>query len=314
MKTTVMGVFPHEADARRVMSQLVASTLDLDAIRVLHKQPEVQRAMAAEAGLPADRSVPAGTVTGALLGGAIGFGLGLTPDLPLAQVGPLFLGALGLLAGGVAGGVLGGLTDALPVPREQLPELTESVDGGATVVLVRTDSLPTARAIRDLFQAAGSDLLAPVPAGSDVATEGPAPTPYGFGEPAAAMVAAAEVDEFVEPAPVAQRAPAAVPFWRRLFRRRGAGAAPARPADLGAYAGPDADLDHSLFMPPPASTLADPTVAPWERSAPPDAEPAMYQPPQAADVAEDAAPPRRRRKAAAAVEDTAPQPDEPPPP
>lgn len=324
MKTTVLGVFPHEDDARRVVGQLVASTLDLDAIRVLHKQPEVQRAMAAEAGLPADRTVPAGIGTGAFLGGVLGFGLGLVPDLPLAQAGPLFLGALGLLAGGVAGGVLGGMTDALPVPREQLPELTTAVDGGAVVVLVRTDSQPTARAIRDLFQAAGSAVLTPPPGESespDLDGAAPAavalaaaPVYEGFGEPTEAMAADDPGVGFAAPPPAPAR-PARVPFWRRVFRGRRRDAGMTGGVD---YGGPPeragGEPDYSLFMPRPASAVAESTVAPWERVAPPDAEPARYEPPQAADVAEDAAPPRRRRrKPDNAAEAPALAPDEPPP-
>jgi hypothetical protein len=281
MKTTVMGVFPRQEDARRVLSQLVGSTLDLDAIRVLHRAPETQRQLAAEAGLPADRSVPAGIVAGALLGAAAGFGLGVTPGLPLAGAGPLFLGALGLLAGAAAGGLFSAMADALPVPRSQLPELADTVDRGATVVLVRTDSLPTARAIRDLFQASGSEILAPVGEGEeDVVTEIVSP-PDLFVD-TTVLTAAPPVAAAGDTVPDAH-APF-VPPWRRLWRgsRPGDGEAASGAAGTANAAGP-----------------TEAPVAPWERPAPQDAEAVMYQPPEVADVAEDSAPRRGRKRAEA---------------
>ncbi len=344
MKTTVVGVFPRADDARRVLSQLVASTLDLDAIRVFHKDPDVQRDLAAEAGLTADRTVPAGIVAGAFVGAAVGFGWGLSPDLPLAQAGPLFLAALGLLLGGAAGGVVSAMTDSLPVPREQLPELEGEVEGGASVVLVRTDSLPTARAIRDLFQAGGSEVLEPVPgADSDWVEEVATPAAALAGETAATMAEGEPEDAPDHHAPF-------VPPWRRLWG--GGKSSQAEPPAPGAEAaGPAAAVataadGEPAILPggleetsavvegPAAAAVADAAaavapaeelgadggspdprpaegpVAPWERPAPAHAEPAQYEPPQMADVAEDAAPRRRGRKADAEVE-PAPEPDPP---
>jgi hypothetical protein len=286
MKTTVMGVFPRLEDGQRVLGQLVASTLALDAIRVLHKDPVTQRALASEAGLPVDRSVVAGLGAGAVLGCAVGFFVGLTPGLPLAQAGPLFLGALGLLLGAAAGAAVSAMTDALPVPRAQLPELAEIVDRGATVVLVRTDSLPTARAIRDLFQANGSEVLIPVE-DEDVIEEISTP-PEAAADPLPSLAPAEGMG------PPAQAVPEAhapfVPPWRRLWRG-GKAADGAESNALEATA---------------AATMAGPAVATWERPAPPDAEPLMYQPPEAADVAADAVPNRSRPK----PQEAPPEPDE----
>lgn len=286
MKTTVVGVFPRADDARRVLSQLVASTLDLDAVRVFHQDSETQRGLAAEAGLKADRTVPAGIVAGALLGMALGFGWGLSPDLPLAQAGPLFLAAVGLLLGGVAGGVVSALSDSLPVPKEQLPELESEVERGATVVLVRTDSLPTARAIRDLFQAAGSEMLEPIPGADNAGEEAGSPAAALAGETAATMAGDDAGDAADPHAPF-------VPPWRRLWG-----------------GGKSATTESAAADPAEGASAVDAPVAPWERAAPAHAEPAQYQPPERADVAEDAAP-RRRRKADAVAETASPE-EEPP--
>lgn len=288
MKTTVMGVFPRLEDGQRVLGQLVASTLDLDAIRVLHKDPVTQRALAGEAGLPADRSVVAGLGAGALLGGAAGFFVGLT-GLTLAQAGPLFLGALGLLLGGAAGAALSAMTDALPVPRAQLPELAEIVDRGATVVLVRTDSLPTARAIRDLFQANGSEVLTPVD-DEDVIEEISTP-PEAAADPLpslapAAAAGAAELSRGEATPAVPEAHAPFVPPWRRLWRG-------GKGADLAESGSEAAPLPAAATDATPAVTM-DAPVAPWERPAPADAQTLMYQAPEAADVAADAAPSRAK--------------------
>lgn len=153
MKSVVFGVFENTDDARRVLHQLADSPLDLDTVRVVHADPDVQGSLAAEIGLPRDRAVPTGIVVGALLGALLG---GYAGTSWLASLGVVLAAAAGMLLGAVAGAFLGAFGDKLRMPDEDAEALLQEMERGATVVLVRTTNLPTARAVSDLFLAGGS--------------------------------------------------------------------------------------------------------------------------------------------------------------
>jgi uncharacterized membrane protein len=153
VKSVVFGVFENTDDARRVLHQLADSPLDLDTVRVVHADPDVQASLAAEIGLPRDRAVPTGVVVGALLGAMLGAYAGTSW---LASLGVVLAAAAGMLLGAVAGALVGAFGDKLRMPDEDADALLEEMERGATVVLVRTTNLPTARAVSDLFIAGGS--------------------------------------------------------------------------------------------------------------------------------------------------------------
>ena len=257
MKTVILGLFDDVDDARRVLTQLAASPLDLSAVEVVHAQPNVQRALAVEAGVPPARAVPTSLATGALVGGLVGWILGASPDLPisLAALGPLLAAALGLLVGAVGGGAVAAVAEVIRLPEGHAAEVTQAVDDGATAVIVRTDNLPTARAIRDLFRAGGARSL------DGEASDGAADRDE-FAEPWP------EDDRTSDPAPHPALGPAAggahgrsplqgpprehalfVPPWRRS--RAGGRAAPAdeglfEPPAPGAPLEPPSILDHDV--------------------------------------------------------------------
>lgn len=158
MKTVVFGLFDDTSDARRVLDQLAGSPLDLETVSVVHRDPAVQEALGAEAGLPRRRVLSTGALVGALLGAAAGAYLGTAA---LAVLGPLLTMGLGAAAGAILGAAAAVLTDRARVPAPLADDLVEALGGGATVLTVRTSNLATARAIRDLFEAGGSRLLGP---------------------------------------------------------------------------------------------------------------------------------------------------------
>lgn len=159
MKTVVVGLFDEIEPARRVLIQLATTPLDVDSIEVVHADPEVQAALSGEAGLPKSRAMPLAAIAGACLGGALG---ALAGNGWLAALGPLLATALGVLVGGALGLLVGALSVKLAIPPEHLDELTAAIGQGATALIVRTHNLTTARAIGDLFAAAGSRALSPL--------------------------------------------------------------------------------------------------------------------------------------------------------
>ena len=246
MKTVVVGVFDQLADAGRVIAQLAASPLDMDSVQVVHGDTRVQERLSAEAGLPVRRAATSFLVVGALLGAIVGFWLGggfdslATGEVgvqPIAVGGYLGLGPLpsmaaGILLGaalGLLAGVFGERTEIPPSHREGL---LEALGDGATVVAVRTENLPTARAIGDLFRAGGSRILDDaLPAR---AAAPPSVRSAGGRAARSALIEAPTVS--ADPAGAAsppQEHQAFVPPWRRAGGDAGLGSESGVPATVG---------------------------------------------------------------------------------
>jgi hypothetical protein len=261
MKTVVVGVFDQLADAGRVIAQLAASPLDMDSVQVVHADTRVQERLAAEAGLPTRRAAGSFLVVGALLGALIGFWLGGgfdgPPAIELADqsaatggylgLGPLPGMAAGLLLGaalGLLAGVFGERTEIPPGFREGL---LEALGDGATVVAVRTENLPTARAIGDLFRAGGSRILDGAPSSRPAAPPIPGRTDgrVAQGPPTEAMA---------QPAGAAPEAHQAfVPPWRRAGGDAGSATDPGEPPAKAAADDPAFTLFPEAAAPPPAA-------------------------------------------------------------
>ncbi len=220
MKTVVLGLFDQIDDARRVLAHLAALPLDMDAIQVVHPDPDTQRRMAAEANLPPRQGVRNGAVLGALLGAALGFmasSPGMGGPLPLvAGLGPLLTLAAGAVLGGVLGAVGGAMSETVRLPAEHQQAVIEALGTGATAVMVHTDSLPTARALGDLFRDSGSRVL-PALAGDGA----------GAGDAATATGAAGTLQ----------------PAWPPVSEAAGA-------ADAGRWLREDVPAEHQVFAPP----------------------------------------------------------------
>lgn len=216
MKTVVVGVFDQLADAGRVIAQLAASPLDMDTVQVVHSEAAVQERLSAEAGLPPRRAALSTLLAGAALGGLAGFwfggGLaaadaaeGATALLP--NLGPLPGLALGLVLGAALGLLAALFGERTEIPEQHRAGLLQALREGATVVTVRTENLPTARAIGDLFRAGGSRLMPDVSAPSGAASEGGG-GPVAVGAPAGASVGGHDAGP-----PASHQA--FVPPWRR---------------------------------------------------------------------------------------------------
>ncbi len=155
MKTSVIGLFDEVDDARRVLSQLVGSPLDLGAIHVVSADPDLERQLRSDSGLPHRSGVVAGIAAGALLGAVLGAIAAQNPSVA-ARLGTVLAVAAGILIGLISGAVAGASVGRLHLPEDQDETVLEALQEGATVILVRTENVPTARAIRDLFQSGGS--------------------------------------------------------------------------------------------------------------------------------------------------------------
>ncbi len=160
MKTIVLGLFDQLDHAREVLAELSRSPLDLDLVELVNSDIDIQHNLAAEAGLPLRRGLSSGLVAGAFVGAIAGYLAGTTA---LVALGPLLATAGGTLLGMVVGVALAAISETNRVPPMHRDELELAVSEGATAIIVRTDNLPTARAIGDLFRLGGSRELSPLP-------------------------------------------------------------------------------------------------------------------------------------------------------
>ena len=252
MKTVVLGLFDDLDTARRVLNQLAASPLDLDQISVVHGDLDTQRGLARDAGLPAHRGPMAGVVAGALIGAALGYyaGTALAPE----AVGWLLALALGAVIGALVGGALGAISETVRVPKVHQAEVLQAIGEGATALVVRSDSLPTARAVGDLFRVAGSRELSPL---------GP-PAPQTDAEDPAAAAAAVEAEEGVIAEPLGESfAGAATAAETAQFAQFAPPVESDRaPAAAGPTTAPQA-AGETIFAPPRRRGVVDPAdVAP----------------------------------------------------
>ena len=251
MTTVVLGLFDDLDTARRVLNQLAASPLDLDQISVVHGDLDTQRGLAREAGLPAHRGPMAGVVAGALIGAALGYyaGTALAPE----AVGWLLALALGAVIGALVGGALGAISETVRVPKVHQAEVLQAIGEGATALVVRSDSLPTARAVGDLFRVAGSRELSPL---------GP-PAPQTDAEDPAAAAAAVEAEEGVIAEPLGES-----------FAGAATASETARFAQFAPPAGSDQAPAAAGFAPVQPSA-----VEPADPSAPPSTPETIFAPP-----------------------------------
>jgi hypothetical protein len=246
VKTVVYGLFDDLADARRVLEQLAASPLDMDSVSVLNQDPALQQKLQRDAGLPAGRGLASAVVVGVLAGAVLGAALGSSL---LTHLGPVLAAGLGALVGALLAAAAVTLSDSSRLPADLAEQMVAALADGATLVTVRTGNVPTARALRDLFEAAGSRLLA---GGQQSST--PAPQPGGpDAEPVYPSARARAAGAPPEPPGGPEEHSLFAPPWRRVpFAARPRGGypveePPAEPAppedepDAGAKA--DAECD-----------------------------------------------------------------------
>ena len=159
MKTTVMGIFEVLDDAENVLAKLIESPLDVSALQVLNRNAKLQRRLDSRAELRNQRPIEQGAVIGALIGLLIGLALSVEIDGQPAFIsgpGPMLSMASGALIGLLIGLAYVLLSDALDIPVQHEPEIMNAIQSGATMITVRTNSVPTANAVDTFFRESGS--------------------------------------------------------------------------------------------------------------------------------------------------------------
>lgn len=138
-RTTLVAIFDDQPAAERAIDDLRAAGYERDQIGYAGNDPEsISTRLVEHHGNAAGQGALGGLVTGAVVGGALGWlGLAAIPAIgPFLAGGAIGTALVGAAAGGATGGILGALL-GLGIPRHEAEMHEEQVRGGKTLVSVQ---------------------------------------------------------------------------------------------------------------------------------------------------------------------------------
>jgi hypothetical protein len=171
--TAVFGIYPSYANVESGVDGLKAAGFSNRDISVLFPESMGSKDFAHEKGTKAPEGATAGASTGVVLGGALGWLLGIgalaIPGLgPFIAAGPI----MAALAGAGAGGVVGGLTGALVgmgIPEYEAKRYEGRVKDGGILLSVHSDGAEWTKRAKQILDATGAqDISSTSEASSDV--------------------------------------------------------------------------------------------------------------------------------------------------
>ena len=158
--TAVFGIYPTYANVEKGVDGLKAAGFSNQDISVLFPEGSGTRDFAHEKGTKAPEGATAGAGTGVVLGGTMGWLLGVgalaIPGLgPFIAAGPI----MAALAGAGVGGTVGGLTGALVglgIPEYEAKRFEGRVKDGGILLSVHTDSSEWTKRAKMILEATGA--------------------------------------------------------------------------------------------------------------------------------------------------------------
>src|ERR1700719_3922981 len=161
MAKAVFGIAKSESQAIAIADQLKAAGFSENDLSVLFPDKEGTKDFAHEQHTKAPEGAATGATGGALLGGALGWMVGIgalaIPGLgPFIAAGPLLAALSGVAAGGVVGGVAGALV-GLGIPEMEAKRYEGKIKGGNLLISVHTESSDERARAEKIFKAARAD-------------------------------------------------------------------------------------------------------------------------------------------------------------
>ena len=157
----VMGIFHSRTDVERTVEALKGDQFRNSDISVLMPRPEDSQNFAHHKSTKAPEGSLIGTGTGAVIGGTLGWlvGIGAIATLPL--LGPLVAAGplLSVLSGVAVGGAVGSLTGALigfGVPEYEAKRYESQVKNGGILLSVHVDDRAWAKKACDILDTMGA--------------------------------------------------------------------------------------------------------------------------------------------------------------
>jgi hypothetical protein len=173
--TAVFGIYPSYSTVEIGVDRLKAAGFSNRDISVLFPQSAGSKDFAHEKGTKAPEGATAGAGTGVVLGGAMGWLLGVgalaIPGLgPFIAAGPI----MAALAGAGVGGAVGGITGALigmGIPEYEAKRYEGRVKDGGILISVHCNSSEWIKRAKDVLEQTGAeDVSSTSEASSDDAT------------------------------------------------------------------------------------------------------------------------------------------------
>lgn len=171
-KTSVFGIYPAYASVEYGVEALKAGGFNNEDISVLFPESSSSKDFAHEKGTKAPEGATAGAGTGVVLGGALGWLVGVgalaIPGLgPFIAAGPI----MAALAGAGVGGTLGGLTGALigmGIPEYEAKRYEGRVKDGGILISIHCDNSDWTKRAKELLERTGAqDISSTSEASSD---------------------------------------------------------------------------------------------------------------------------------------------------
>lgn len=183
--TAVFGIYPNQARLENAIDMLRSSGFRHEDISVLYPENAGNKDLAIDKDTKAPEGATTGTVSGAVIGGTLGWLAGIGA-LAIPGIGPFIAAGpiMGLLGGMGAGGALGGITGALVgagIPEYEAKRYEGRVKEGGYLLSVHSDNSEwTGKAKRILEESGAQDVASANEESADYAkTDKPVPRGSG---------------------------------------------------------------------------------------------------------------------------------------
>jgi len=158
--TAVFGIYPSYANVESVVDGLKAAGFSNRDISVLFPQSAGSKDFAHEKGTKAPEGATAGAGTGVVIGGTMGWLLGIgalaIPGLgPFIAAGPIMAALAGAGVGGAVGGITGALV-GMGIPEYEAKRYEGRVKGGGILLSVHSDSSQETKRAKQILEATGA--------------------------------------------------------------------------------------------------------------------------------------------------------------
>jgi hypothetical protein len=158
--TAVFGIYPSYVNVESGVDGLKAAGFSNRDISVLFPQSAGSKDFAHEKGTKAPEGATAGAGTGVVLGGTMGWLLGIgalaIPGLgPFIAAGPIMAALAGAGVGGAVGGVTGALV-GMGIPEYEAKRYEGRVKDGGILLSVHSDSSDWTKRAKQILEATGA--------------------------------------------------------------------------------------------------------------------------------------------------------------
>lgn len=158
---SVCGIYPSRSAAERAVDQLQREGFSNSDVSVLFSSTTSTKAFAHENSTKAPEGAATGTLSGAAIGGVLGWLAGIG-TLAIPGVGPFIAAGpiMAALAGAGVGGALGGLTGALiglGIPEYEAKRFESRLNDGGILLSVHADDSVWADKAHEILKSTGAE-------------------------------------------------------------------------------------------------------------------------------------------------------------